>query len=95
MESTDQFTEPTDRIARLARQDHNGFTHQDPGFLGVVTKKSAAVVRIYLPPDANWLLSAADHCLRSTDYVNVIVADFRSATHKSMVSTVSQQFWWF
>jgi xylulose-5-phosphate/fructose-6-phosphate phosphoketolase len=57
------------------RQDHNGFTHQDPGFLDVVTNKSPAVVRIYLPPDANCLLSVADHCLRSTDYVNVIVAD--------------------
>jgi xylulose-5-phosphate/fructose-6-phosphate phosphoketolase len=57
------------------RQDHNGFTHQDPGFLDVVTNKSAAVTRIYLPPDANCLLSVADHCLRSTDYVNVIVAD--------------------
>ena len=57
------------------RQDHNGFTHQDPGFLDVVTNKSAAVTRIYLPPDANCLLSTADHCLRSVDYVNVIVAD--------------------
>lgn len=57
------------------RQDHNGFTHQDPGFLDVVLNKSADVVRIYLPPDANTLLSVADHCLRSTDYVNVIVAD--------------------
>ncbi len=57
------------------RQDHNGFTHQDPGFLDVVTNKSAATVRIYLPPDANCLLSVADHCLRSRDYVNVIVAD--------------------
>ncbi|WP_053765515.1 phosphoketolase family protein [Leptospirillum ferriphilum] len=57
------------------RQDHNGFTHQDPGFLDVVTNKRASVVRIYLPPDANTLLSVADHCLRSTDYVNVIVAD--------------------
>ena len=57
------------------RQDHNGFTHQDPGFLDVVTNKSAEVTRIYLPPDANCLLSVADHCLRSTDYVNVIVAD--------------------
>ena len=57
------------------RQDHNGFTHQDPGFLDVVTNKSAAAVRIYLPPDANCLLSVADHCLRSRDYVNVIVAD--------------------
>ncbi|RFU47691.1 phosphoketolase [Paraburkholderia sp. DHOC27] len=57
------------------RQDHNGFTHQDPGFLDVVTNKSPNVVRIYLPPDANCLLSVADHCLRSRDYVNVIVAD--------------------
>jgi xylulose-5-phosphate/fructose-6-phosphate phosphoketolase len=57
------------------RQDHNGFTHQDPGFLDVVTNKSAIVTRIYLPPDANCLLSVADHCLRSVDYVNVIVAD--------------------
>lgn len=60
------------------RQDHNGFTHQDPGFLDVVTNKSAAVVRVYLPPDANCLLSVTDHCLRSTDYVNVIVADKQS-----------------
>ncbi|MGI4853259.1 MAG: phosphoketolase family protein [Janthinobacterium lividum] len=57
------------------RQDHNGFTHQDPGFLDVVTNKSPDVVRIYLPPDANCLLSVADHCLRSVDYYNVIVAD--------------------
>ena len=57
------------------RQDHNGFTHQDPGFLDVVTNKSPDVVRIYLPPDANCLLSVADHCLRSQDYYNVIVAD--------------------
>ncbi len=57
------------------RQDHNGFSHQDPGFLDVVANKSADVVRIYLPPDANCLLSVADHCLRSVDYVNVIVAD--------------------
>ncbi|WP_233238353.1 phosphoketolase [Bordetella sp. LUAb4] len=57
------------------RQDHNGFTHQDPGFLDVVANKSPGVVRIYLPPDANCLLSVADHCLRSRDYVNVIVAD--------------------
>ncbi len=60
------------------RQDHNGFTHQDPGFLDVVTNKSAEVCRIYLPPDANCLLSAADHCLRSTNYINVIVADKQS-----------------
>ena len=57
------------------RQDHNGFTHQDPGFLDVVTNKSPHVVRIYLPPDANCLLSVANHCLQSTNYVNVIVAD--------------------
>jgi len=57
------------------RQDHNGFTHQDPGFLDVVVNKSSQVTRIYLPPDANCLLSVADHCLRSENYVNVIVAD--------------------
>jgi len=57
------------------RQDHNGFTHQDPGFLDVVTNKSPEVTRIYLPPDANCLLSVGNHCLRSTNYVNVIVAD--------------------
>jgi xylulose-5-phosphate/fructose-6-phosphate phosphoketolase len=57
------------------RQDHNGFTHQDPGFLDVVVNKSAAVTRIYLPPDVNSLLSVADHCLRSENYVNVIVSD--------------------
>jgi xylulose-5-phosphate/fructose-6-phosphate phosphoketolase len=57
------------------RQDHNGFTHQDPGFLDIVTNKSPEVTRIYLPPDANCLLSVADHCLRSTEYINVIVAD--------------------
>lgn len=56
------------------RQDHNGFSHQDPGFLDVVTNKKAKVVRVYLPPDANTLLSVADHCLRSKQYVNVIVA---------------------
>jgi len=56
------------------RQDHNGFSHQDPGFLDVVVNKKAEVVRVYLPPDANTLLSTADHCLRSRDYVNVIVA---------------------
>ena len=57
------------------RQDHNGFTHQDPGFLDVVLNKSPDVVRIYLPPDVNSLLSVANHCLRSKDYVNVIVSD--------------------
>ncbi|KAK3496383.1 XFP N-terminal domain-containing protein [Neurospora crassa] len=57
------------------RQDHNGFTHQDPGFLDVVANKSPEIVRIYLPPDGNCLLSVTDHCLRSSNYVNVIVAD--------------------
>jgi xylulose-5-phosphate/fructose-6-phosphate phosphoketolase len=57
------------------RQDHNGFTHQDPGFLDLVTNKSPEITRAYLPPDANCLLSVADHCLRSVNYVNVIVAD--------------------
>jgi xylulose-5-phosphate/fructose-6-phosphate phosphoketolase len=56
------------------RQDHNGFSHQDPGFLDHVINKKAEVVRVYLPPDANTLLSVVDHCLRSRDYVNVIVA---------------------
>ncbi len=56
------------------RQDHNGFSHQDPGFIDHVANKKAEVIRIYLPPDANCLLSVADHCLRSRDYVNVIVA---------------------
>jgi len=57
------------------RQDHNGFTHQDPGFLDLVVNKSPTVTRIYLPPDVNTLLSVADHCLRSSNDVNVIVAD--------------------
>ena len=61
--------------ALVWRQDHNGFTHQDPGFLDVVANKSPSIVRIYLPPDANCLLSVADHCLESVNYVNVIVAD--------------------
>jgi len=56
------------------RQDHNGFTHQDPGFIDHVMNKKADIVRVYLPPDANTLLSVADHCLRSRHYVNVIVA---------------------
>ena len=56
------------------RQDHNGFTHQDPGFIDFVMNKKADIVRVYLPPDANTLLSVADHCLRSRHYVNVIVA---------------------
>ena len=61
--------------ALVWRQDHNGFTHQDPGFLDLVANKSPSVVRVYLPPDANSLLSVADHCLRSANYINVIVAD--------------------
>ena len=56
------------------RQDHNGFSHQDPGFIDHVVNKKAEIIRVYLPPDANCLLSVADHCLRSRDYVNVIVA---------------------
>jgi xylulose-5-phosphate/fructose-6-phosphate phosphoketolase len=56
------------------RQDHNGFTHQDPGFIDVVINKKAEIVRVYLPPDANCLLSVMDHCLRSRHYVNVVVA---------------------
>ena len=56
------------------RQDHNGFTHQDPGFLDLVVNKKAAIVRVYLPPDANCLLSVMDHCLRSRHYVNVVIA---------------------
>ena len=56
------------------RQDHNGFSHQDPGFIDHVANKKADVVRIYLPPDANCLLSVADHCLRSRNYINLIIA---------------------
>jgi xylulose-5-phosphate/fructose-6-phosphate phosphoketolase len=56
------------------RQDHNGFSHQDPGFIDHVVNKKAEVVRVYLPPDTNTLLSVADHCLRSRDYINVVVA---------------------
>jgi xylulose-5-phosphate/fructose-6-phosphate phosphoketolase len=56
------------------RQDHNGFTHQDPGFIDLVVNKKAEIVRVYLPPDANTLLSVMDHCLRSRHYVNVVVA---------------------
>lgn len=56
------------------RQDHNGFSHQDPGFLDLVVNKKAEVIRVYLPPDANTLLSVTDHCLRSRNYVNVVVA---------------------
>ena len=56
------------------RQDNNGFSHQDPGFIDHVANKKAEIVRIYLPPDANTLLSTVDHCLRSRDYINVVVA---------------------
>jgi len=61
------------------RQDHNGFSHQDPGFIDHVANKKAELVRVYLPPDANCLLSVTDHCLRSFNYVNVIVAGKQSA----------------
>lgn len=61
------------------RQDHNGFSHQDPGFIDHVVNKKADVVRVYLPPDANTLLSVADHCLRSRHYVNVVVAGKQAA----------------
>ncbi|MDA0866846.1 MAG: phosphoketolase family protein, partial [Cyanobacteria bacterium] len=57
------------------RQDHNGFSHQDPGYVDLVTNKSPDVVRVYFPPDANCLLSVADHCFRSVNYINVIIAD--------------------
>ena len=61
------------------RQDHNGFTHQDPGFIDHAVNKKAEVVRVYLPPDANCLLSVMDHCLRSRDYVNIVVAGKHAA----------------
>ena len=71
------------------RQDHNGFTHQDPGFIDHVVNKKADVVRVYLPPDANTLLSVADHCLRSRNYVNVIVAGKQPALqYLSMKSAI-------
>jgi xylulose-5-phosphate/fructose-6-phosphate phosphoketolase len=60
------------------RQDHNGFTHQDPGFIDLVLNKSPNVIRVYMPPDANTLLSVSDHCLRSQNYINVIVSDKQS-----------------
>ena len=65
------------------RQDHNGFTHQDPGFLDLMVSKKAEVVRIYLPPDANCLLSVTEHCLASRDHVNAIVADKQAAPRGS------------
>src|SRR5262249_25413168 len=61
------------------RQDHNGFSHQDPGFIDHVVNKKASVIRVYLPPDANSLLAVTDHCLRSRNYVNVIVAGKQNA----------------
>ena len=71
------------------RQDHNGFTHQDPGFIDHVVNKKAEVVRVYLPPDANCLLSVIDHCLRSRQYVNVVVAGKHPAPQwLSMASAV-------
>jgi xylulose-5-phosphate/fructose-6-phosphate phosphoketolase len=71
------------------RQDHNGFSHQDPGFIDHVVNKKAEIIRVYLPPDANTLLSVADHCLRSRDYVNVIVAGKQPAlTYLSMDDAV-------
>jgi len=71
------------------RQDHNGFSHQDPGFIDHVINKKAEVIRVYLPPDANTLLSVADHCIRSRNYVNVIVAGKQPAlTYLSMEQAV-------
>ncbi|HEY8778051.1 MAG TPA: phosphoketolase family protein, partial [Gaiellaceae bacterium] len=71
------------------RQDHNGFSHQDPGFIDHVVNKKAEVIRVYLPPDANTLLSVADHCLRSRNYVNVIVAGKQPAlTYLSMEDAI-------
>jgi len=72
------------------RQDNNGFSHQDPGFIDHVINKKAEVVRVYLPPDANTLLSVADHCLRSRDYVNVIIAGKQPAlTYLTMDEAVA------
>jgi xylulose-5-phosphate/fructose-6-phosphate phosphoketolase len=72
------------------RQDHNGFSHQDPGFIDHVVNKKAEVIRVYLPPDANTLLSVADHCLRSRDYVNVIVAGKQPAlNYLSMAEAIT------
>ncbi|HMD45293.1 MAG TPA: phosphoketolase family protein [Acidimicrobiales bacterium] len=71
------------------RQDHNGFSHQDPGFIDHVVNKKGTIVRVYLPPDANTLLSVADHCLKSRDYVNVIVAGKQPAlTYLSMPEAI-------
>jgi xylulose-5-phosphate/fructose-6-phosphate phosphoketolase len=71
------------------RQDHNGFSHQDPGFIDHVVNKKAEIVRVYLPPDTNTLLSTVDHCLRSRDYINVVVAGKQPAlTYLSMEDAV-------
>jgi xylulose-5-phosphate/fructose-6-phosphate phosphoketolase len=71
------------------RQDHNGFSHQDPGFIDYVVNKKSEIIRVYLPPDANTLLSVADHCLRSRHYVNVIVAGKQPAlTYLSMEDAI-------
>jgi xylulose-5-phosphate/fructose-6-phosphate phosphoketolase len=71
------------------RQDHNGFSHQDPGFIDHVVNKKAEVIRVYLPPDANCLLSVADHCLRSRNYVNVIVAGKQPALNYLSIDDAS------
>jgi xylulose-5-phosphate/fructose-6-phosphate phosphoketolase len=72
------------------RQDHNGFSHQDPGFIDHVVNKKAEIVRVYLPPDTNCLLSVADHCMRSRDYVNVVVAGKQPAlTYLGMEQAVA------
>ena len=71
------------------QQDHNGFTHQDPGFLDHVINKKADIVRVYLPPDANCLLSVMDHCLRSRHYVNVVVAGKHACRVASMDAAVT------
>jgi xylulose-5-phosphate/fructose-6-phosphate phosphoketolase len=72
------------------RQDHNGFSHQDPGFIDHLINKKPTIVRVYLPPDANTLLSVADHCLRSRNYVNLIVAGKQPAlTYLTMEEAVS------
>jgi xylulose-5-phosphate/fructose-6-phosphate phosphoketolase len=76
------------------RQDHNGFSHQDPGFIDHVVNKKAEVIRVYLPPDANTLLSVADHCLRSRNYVNVIVAGKQPAlSYLSMDDAIGHCTW--
>src|SRR5260221_11092692 len=63
--------------SHVGRQDQNGFTHQDPGFIDHVVNKKADIVRVYLPPDPNTLLSVSDHCFRSRNYVNEIIPEMR------------------